>query len=64
MKVELVKRNLNPEIYFAPYDQIEQEVYNVNSKIYQKSNDVIVLAIRLENLGRCGWPSIQSLKKH
>ena len=50
MKVELVKRNLNPEIYFAPYDQIEQEVYNVNSKIYQKSNDVIVLAIRLENL--------------
>ena len=44
------KRNLNPEIYFAPYDQIEQEVYNVNSKIYQKSNDVIVLAIRLENL--------------
>ena len=50
MKVELVKRNLNPEIYFAPYDQIEQEVYNVNSKIYQKRNDVIVLAIRLENL--------------
>ena len=50
IKVELVKRNLNPEIYFAPYDQIEQEVYNVNSKIYQKRNDVIVKAIRLENL--------------
>ena len=50
IKVELVKRNFNPEIYFAPYDQIEHEVYNVNSKIYREKNDIIVIAIRLENL--------------
>ena len=50
IKVELAKRNFKPNIYFAPYDQIEQEVYNENSKIYREKNDIIVIAIRLENL--------------
>ena len=50
IKVELAKRKFKPNIYFAPYDQIEQEVYNENSKIYREKNDIIVIAIRLENL--------------
>ena len=50
IKVELAKRNFKANIYFAPYDQIEQEVYNENSKIYREKNDIIVIAIRLENL--------------
>ena len=50
IKVELAKRNFKPNIYFAAYDQIEQEVYNKNSKIYKDKNDIIIIAIRLENL--------------
>ena len=50
IKIELIRRNLNPKIYFAPYDQVEQEIYNRNSTIYKEKNDLIVLALTLENL--------------
>ena len=50
IKVELNNRGFSSNIDFNPYDQIEQIVLNKKSDIYKKKNDVIVLAIRLENL--------------
>ena len=50
MKIELVKRNFKPNFFFAPYDQIEQEIYNQRSKIYNKKNDIVVVAMNFESL--------------
>ena len=48
IKVGLAKRNFKSNIFFEPYDQIEQTIHNLNSQIYKKT-DVIVIALKIEN---------------
>jgi FkbH-like protein len=41
---------LYPEIYVAPFNQYQQEVLNVNSKLYKFKPDVIIFAVQISSL--------------
>ena len=62
IKVELAKRNFKSNIFFEPYDQIEQTIHNLNSQIYKKT-DAIVIALKIENFFPNIFNEIYSVSK-
>jgi len=48
--VECVIQGLLPQIHFAPFNQLEQQVFDSTSDLYQSKPDVVVVAWRLEEL--------------
>ena len=47
--VELAKRSLNCKLTFLPFNQLEQEIFNEKSKIYNKKTDMILLLFLIED---------------
>lgn len=48
--VECARRGLLANPYFAPFNQLEQQVLNSDSLLYQSQPNIVVLALRLEEL--------------
>jgi len=47
---------LDPQLYFAPYNVIQQEIIDSNSPLHQFNPEVVILAARLEELsGQLVW---------
>lgn len=61
--VECAGHGLLPQTYFAPFNQLEQQVFDTNSGLYRSKPDVIAVAWRIEelapNLG-LGFASLSS----
>ena len=48
--VESARRGMLVSPYFAPFNQLEQQVLDTGSQLYQGNPDVVVIAARLEEL--------------
>lgn len=48
--VDCARLGMQIDPYFAPFNQLEQEVLNANSQLYASNPDVVVVAARLEEL--------------
>jgi FkbH-like protein len=50
IKVELAKQGYFSSLYFAPYKQIDQEVFNITSQLYLSKPDFIIIHNRIEDM--------------
>lgn len=48
--VKCCKARLNPELYIGGYNLFNQDILNRNSKLYEFNPDVLILAIRLQEI--------------
>lgn len=46
--VELAKKNISADLYFAPFNHFEEEILNQESGLYQNQPDITILHLRLE----------------
>jgi predicted enzyme involved in methoxymalonyl-ACP biosynthesis len=47
--VELAKKGYKGSLYFAPFNQFEQEIHNPDSGLYLSDPDVVILHARIED---------------
>ena len=61
LKYRLFKKGIRPEITFGLYDNVNQEILNSGSHIYDSSTDLVVLSLLWEPLDegywKAGWNS-------
>jgi FkbH-like protein len=50
--VELAKSNFSSSMYFAPYNNIEQEIINNDSGLYASNPDIVVIHNRIEDISQ------------
>jgi len=47
--VELAKKGYKGSLYFAPFNQFEQEIHSLDSELYLSDPDVVILHARIED---------------
>lgn len=50
--VDLAKKGYKGSLYYAPFNQFEQEIYNTNSGLYSSNPSVVVIHSRIEDTHR------------
>ncbi len=52
IRVELAKSSIFSSVYFAPYNNIEQEIIDNNSGLYASNPDIVVIHIGIEDISQ------------
>jgi FkbH-like protein len=52
LQVESAAKGLLVSLYFAPFNQLEQQVLDDNSDFYKSSPDVVIIAARIEEMNK------------
>jgi len=62
LTVELFKENYISNVYISGYNQYVQETLNTESELYKKKQDIVILAVRLEELYPSLFTNFEELK--